>query len=311
MPLDPAIADLLAEYYAQRPDSQWSVDHARQRHEFLVETMGKEPVPGIESRDVTITGEGGPLRLRIYRPEGGLGPRRIMVYLHGGSWIVGSVDSFDAVARRLAKGTGSIVVSVDYRLAPEHPFPAGWNDCRDAITWVFHHAHELGGHQGSVSLIGDSAGGNFAAAMAVWARDTAVPLAGLLLFYPSCDLSRRYPSMDALATGYLLETPPVDFPDRAYLVDGVLRWDPRVSPVLHESLAGLPPTVVYTAEFDPIKDQGTAFAHRLRAAGGAVVWREAPGMIHGFLHAGRSEAAMTQADQACREMVGLLALHGR
>lgn len=306
MPLDPEIAEVLTDYYRELPDTVATIEEARRIHEVtLVETLGRSIIDGIDTTDLTIPGEAGPIRARTYRPADTPQPEALIIFLHGGSWMFGSIDSYDAVTRRLARHADAVVVSIEYRLAPEHPFPAGWNDCQDAIAWIAEHAGDLGGPRDRIVLAGDSAGGNLAAAHTVHARDHGIPIAGLLLFYPSCDLSKRYPSMDKLARGYLLETPTVDFPDRAYLVDRKLRTDPRVSPIFAD-LHDLPPTVIYTAEYDPLKDHGSSFASAICAAGGTVTFRESPGMIHAYLHAGRSAAAGAEVARACRDLIHLV-----
>lgn len=309
MPLDPDIARILEWVNAQR---------AAQTEPLTVETLrqqmadwgrgafGVDRVEGVETEDVEIPTSGAKMHARIYRPAGLATPCPTIVYAHGGSWIMGSVDIYDAVTRRIAREVGAVVVSIDYRLAPEHPFPAGWEDARDSILWAHDHIDSLGGDDDAVVIAGDSAGGNFGASLAVWARDAGVKLAAQLLIYPSCDLSQRYPSMDELATGYLLETPPVDFPDRAYLVDPDLRWHPIASPLLSDSLAGLAPAVIVTAEFDPIKDHGTVLADAYREAGTPVVLKEYAGLIHGFVSAASSPAAMAAIDDFCAELVTVL-----
>jgi acetyl esterase len=310
MPLDPDIAEIIAEIARRENafDLALPIDRRRRQYDVMMrEVMGHDEVPGIVSADAEIPGPGGPIPIRVSRPDGSSPADRLptVVYLHGGSWIVGSIESYDPVTRRIARAVPAVVVSVGYRLAPEHPFPAGYLDAESALDWAIAHVEQLGGDPSTMVLSGDSAGGNFTAALSIAARDRGVGFAAQLMFYPSSDLSRRYPSMDEFETGYLLETPPVAFADEEYLVDPALRSDPRVSPILSASFADLPPAVVVTAEYDPIKDHGDILVDAYRAAGVVVLHREAPGMIHGFLHAGRSAAALGEIDRACAAL-GLL-----
>ncbi len=305
MPLDPDIARILDWVNAARAAQTEppTVESLRQQMaDWSGGAFGLDRIEGVDACDVEIPASGGKVHARIYRPSDLLQFCPTIVYAHGGSWIMGSVDIYDQVTRRIAREVGAVVVSIDYRLAPEHPFPAGWEDARDSLLWAHDHIAELGGDPAAVVIAGDSAGGNFGASLAVWARDAGVGLAAQLLIYPSCDLSRRYPSMDVLASGYLLETPPVDFPDRAYLVDPDLRWDPIASPLLSESLSGLAPAVIVTAEFDPIKDHGTVLAQAYADAGTPVVLKEYAGLIHGFISAASSPAAMAAIDDFCAEL---------
>lgn len=311
MPLDPQIAVVIDEISRRSNvfDPDLSIETRRGDYDSMIrEVMGHDQIDGILSEDIEIPGEDGPIPARIYRPEDAEGQSLpTIVYLHGGSWILGSLDSYDQITRRIAREVPAVVLAVDYRLAPEHPFPAGYNDSMTAFHWAIANVATLGGDPARVVLSGDSAGGNFTAALSVDARDKGIDFAAQFMFYPSCDLSKRYPSMDEYGSGYLLETPPVEFADPEYLVDPDLRFDPRVSPILHDSLAGLPPAIIITAEFDPIKDHGDVLADAYHAAGVTVVTRESPGMIHGYLHAGSSPAALAEIDWACAALRELLA----
>ena len=311
MPLDPDIAIIIDEIRTRSNvfDPDLSIETRRGAYDSMNrEVMGFDPIEGVDSEDIEIPSAAGPIPARVYRPQAAAGePLPTIVYLHGGSWILGTLDSYDQVTRRIARQVPAVVVSVDYRLAPEHPFPAGYNDSKVALDWAIDNAATLGGDVYKVVLSGDSAGGNFTAALSIDARDRGRTFAAQFMFYPSSDLSKRYPSMDEFGTGYLLETPEVEFADPEYLVDPALRFDPRVSPILSESFAGLPPAIIITAEFDPIKDHGDVLAEAYRAAGVTVITRESPGMIHGYLHAGSSPAALAEIDWACAALSELLA----
>lgn len=310
MPVDAQIVEILAKVNAANAARTSPPTIAELRVEmkrWRDEVFGAVPVAGLAVDDITIPASGGPVPARVYRPEGSTAPQPTIVYLHGGSWVMGSVDIYDDVTRRIALAADAVVVSVDYRLAPEHPFPAGWEDSRDALLWAARNIADLGGDPDALVVAGDSAGGNFGSSLSVWARDTGFALAAQLLFYPSSDLSRRYPAMDELQSGYLLETPPVDFPDRDYLVDPDLRWDPVASPLLSKSFTGLAPAVVYTAEFDPIKEHGSVLVDAYAAAGVPVVLRECPGMVHGFIGMAGSDAARDEVERACADLLEMLA----
>ena len=223
--------------------------------------------------------------LRLYSPGTASHPedaQPVIVYAHGGGWIVGNLETCDALCRHLATRSGYRVLSVDYRLAPEHPFPAGLEDVLGAIRWVAGSAHECGASVGGVAIAGDSAGGALAAAASV-ARVAAgaAPLAALLL-YPVTDLSRWHPSYEAFAEGYLLEAQDMRYFANLYAPTLQARDDPRASPLLTGDLTGMPPTTLLTCGLDVLRDEGRAFAKRLVDAGIETNYLEAHGQLHGI-----------------------------
>ena len=227
-----------------------------------------------------------PLAARVYWPQGwDGGPAPVTVYYHGGGFVAGSVELFDALARSLTNATRSIVVSVEYRLAPAHPYPAAVDDAEAALRWVAEHAAQLEGDGSKLLVAGDSAGGNLAAAVALRARDGGgPPLAAQLLFYPATDLSDApYPSVRKFTDGYGLSGEAVAAFRQAYTghLDDLTR--PDLSPLYASSHAGLPPALLVTAGFDPLTDSALVFADRLRAAGVPVTHAHYPETIHGFL----------------------------
>jgi acetyl esterase len=258
----------------------------RARHEFALSTLalGGWAQPIGELVDRTIPGPGGALPIRLYRPEGAAQSRRgILVYYHGGGWVVGDVASYDKVCRYLAAKSGCIIVSVDYRRAPEHRFPAPLEDALAAFDWVHEHAEALGGDPGNVGVGGDSAGGNMAAVVSLMARDRAGPKPAFqLLIYPAVDLGGAFPSHKDLGSSYLLTQPMMDWFRAQYLNSETEIADWRVSPLKAASLANLPPAYLCTAGFDPLRDEGKAYAERLRAEGNSVTYREFDSLIHGF-----------------------------
>jgi acetyl esterase len=237
-------------------------------------------VPHVEDRRVP--GPAGEIPVRTYR-QGGDEPKPVIVYYHGGGWVIGSLDTHDGVCRALVDALDALVLSVDYRLAPEHRFPAAIDDAFAALQWVAAHAGELGGDPGRVAIAGDSAGGNIAAVVAQMARDAGGPaLCFQLLIYPVTDHEFESSSMCDNAEGYLLTRDDMRWFYGHYLEDPGLGRHPRVSPLQATDLSGLAPACVITAEFDPLRDQGMAYADKLRAAGVPVEARVYDGMFHGF-----------------------------
>jgi acetyl esterase len=234
-------------------------------------------------RDLSVDGADGPLRARHYAPPSG-GIRPLLVFLHGGGWVVGDIDTHDQPCRLLARYANVHVLSVDYRLAPEHPYPAAVNDSVAAFAWAVEHAATLGADPSRVAVGGDSAGGNLAAVVSQVTRDsgTAMPVAQLLI-YPGADASVDRPSKSLFADGFFLTRAQMDYYWDTYSAGGS-RTDPGLSPLRAESLAGLPPAVVTTAAFDPLRDEGEAYADALREAGVPVVMRRAPGLVHGYFN---------------------------
>jgi acetyl esterase len=239
---------------------------------------GGEPqaVHAVEDRDA----DGVPVR--IYRPSAD--PNLpIFVALHGGGWTIGSVEQYDGIARWLANASGAVVVSVDYRLAPEHPYPAPLDDCFTALKWAAAHASEIGGDASRIAIGGDSAGGNLAAVCALLARDAGGPqLALQALIYPVTDVDFGTASYVDNGEGYLLEAEQMRWFVESYTAGKVDPADWHVSPLRATDLAGVAPAVVLTAEYDPLRDEGELYAERLRDAGVDVEYECFEGMIHSF-----------------------------
>lgn len=233
--------------------------------------------------DLIIEGPGGDLPLRIYRPADPDGPVPILVYIHGGGWTLGGLESHDELCRRLCKAAGVVVVGVEYRLAPEYPYPAALEDTLAAIAWAREHGAEFGGRPDAIALGGDSAGGNLTAAAALYLRDHGLPNVGLqLLLYAALEASFEKLSFHENAEGKWLTTKDTIWFWRNYL--GPSRHaDPYAEPLAANNLAGLPPALVITAGFDPVRDDGEIYAHRLQAAGNQAILQRYPGTIHGFL----------------------------
>lgn len=241
-------------------------------------------------------GPGGPLAVRTYRAAYGWQPLPALLFFHGGGWTVGDLDSHDGLCRQLAVATGHLVLSVDYRLSPEHRFPAALDDAWAALDWVVAHAGRLGVDPLAIAVAGDSAGGNLAAVLALLARDRGGPrLKAQVLIYPCLDLAADTPSHRLRADGYLLTRSLYLGYVANYLGSATSPADWRVSPLRAPELVGLPPAVMVSAAFDPLLDEGRAFAGRLAAAGVPVFHRVFPGMVHGFALMGGRLAAANEA----------------
>jgi acetyl esterase len=237
----------------------------------------------VEAREIAVVRDvSGPVPMRLYdaRPERGPGP--LLLFIHGGGWVIGDLETHEPLCIDLAIELDLPVVAVDYRLAPEHPFPAAFEDSIAAARWVASGPDELGRTPTSLFLAGDSAGGNLSAVVSAALRDepAAVPVAGQWLIYPAADPCVRYPSYDEFCEGHLLTKGSMDWFEESYAGP---RGDWRYSPLL-KGAAGLPPTFVLTAGLDPIRDQGRAYAARCAEAGVETIYWEAPGTIHGFLN---------------------------
>ena len=235
-----------------------------------------EPVAKVED---TVVDADPPVPVRIYRPERAHGT---IVFIHGGGWINGSVASFDGPCRMLANRAGASVVSVEYRRAPEHPFPEGLTDCDRVLDWVLSQGRATGLDASAVFVAGESAGGNLAAVAARRARDRGVQLAGQALIYPVTDLNMGSDSYDLFANDFLLTAAGMRDCIGTYLSGGGSADDPDVSPLKVADAAGLPPMFLATAEFDPLRDEGRAYAAKLIGGGVDVVFREYRGAIHGI-----------------------------
>jgi acetyl esterase len=239
-----------------------------------------EPVARVENR--TIPGPAGEIPVRIYTPEGD-GPFPVLVYFHGGGWVICTLDTHDGQCRSLANGAGCVVVSVDYRLAPEHKFPAAPEDCYAATTWVAEHAHEIQGDASRLAIGGDSAGGNLTAVVAQMARDKGGPrLVFQLLIYPATHFRAETASMRENATDYGLTHDDMVWFMNHYLNSEADETNPLASPLLAKNLSNLPPALVITAEYDPLRDEGEEYGQRLQQAGVPVTISRYDGMIHGF-----------------------------
>ena len=283
MPLDPAVKLLLDQTAAAGGPTlrDAGVEQGRVMMQTLAMMEG-DPIDVAHVEALTLAGT---IPARAYAATKD-GPRPIIVWYHGGGFVIGDLETADRTCRKLATHTGALVVSVDYALAPERPFPAGPNDCFDALRWVIDNAATIGGDPSRVAVAGDSAGGNMAAVTAIRARDEGISLRFQLLVYPVTDCTMTSTSYTENAEGYLLTADSMDWFINHYLSGGADPKDPRVSPLFADDLRGLAPALVITAEFDPLRDEGEAYAERLKDAGSEVELKRFDGQIHGFFGMG-------------------------
>ena len=302
----PDVAALVARFArAQVPTyDTLTVPQARELLEGVTR-LQKAAQPVASVQDVELDGGDGPVPGRVYRPDAE-GPRPVVVYLHGGGWVLGSLDAADRPCRALANAARCVVVSVGYRRAPETKFPGPLEDCVAAVRWVARHAASLGGSDRLV-LLGDSAGGNLAAATAGVLRDEGGPaLAAQVLLYPTLAPSATtdFASYRTFADGPLMTRRELDWFWDHYLRGPQDRWDPAAAPLHAADLTGLPETTIVVPELDPLHDEGVAYAARLREAGVAVRLLEVPGAAHGYWWL---DAALSQADELTAALVPLIA----
>jgi acetyl esterase len=285
MPLDrraQRLLDMLAATRGEAPAAQPPEDR-RAALDALARMADEPPGADVTVRDLAAEGPGGSIGVRIYSPEAATGDLPALVFFHGGGWVAGGHATHGGLCGRLCAGAGVRVISVDYRLAPEHPFPAGLNDCLAATQWVGANAPRLGVDAARLAVGGDSVGGGLAAAAALALRDAGgPPIALQLLICPILDVGRAGGSRQALGDGYFISQAAFARDLADYLPPGVPADDARVSPLRAAGLAGLPPAIIHTAEFDPFRDEGEAYAAALSAAGVDVQAARHPGMIHYF-----------------------------
>lgn len=302
--LDPDAAAVLDAFREARRPPYETLSPAEARQMYLASRIVSNPEPPriASAESITIPGPGGAIPARLYKPltlrqAEGLSP--CLIFFHGGGWVIGNLDSHDVVCRTLADEGQLIVVSIDYRLAPEHKFPAAVDDAIAATEWISANARKLKIDQTRLMVGGDSAGGNLAAIVAINARAAGPKIAGQVLIYPATDFSMSHPSHTEPETDALLTHSVVRWFRGHYLSNEADSGDWRASPAVVEQLEGLPPAIVLTAGADPLRDEGDEFARRLSDAGVPVAHRTYPGQFHGFITMGK---LLPKANDALREI---------
>jgi len=295
--LDPQAKALLT-FLAQDgriPYSQITPPLARAQYVELCRRTRKPDEWAVDADDVTLPGPTGTLHARVYRPRGaGDAALPALLYFHGGGWCIGDIDTHDAACRQLTQEAGCAVLSLDYRLAPEHRFPAAVEDCFAALKFAIGEGRRLGLDPTRLAVGGDSAGGNLAAVAALRARDAGITLKGQVLIYPATDFAGDTASHEDYAEGFLLTRESVAWFGGNY-IDASGHGDWRASPLRAPDLARLPPALVIVGEFDVLRDESRAYAEALRRAGNEASFHLYPGMIHGFFTMGGIIAAADRA----------------
>jgi acetyl esterase len=306
-PLDPAIAEVIPKLPLRDPLTM-TPKSARDSLRALADARAAIPPPPVASvADITVKGAAGPLNARVYRNGQGKSPT--VVFFHGGGWVAGDLETHDRQARLLVIETGAVVISVDYRRPPETRFPGAFEDCFTAVRDVIARIGEFGGDTARIGVAGDSAGGNLAATVALACRDAGIKLAGQMLVYPVTDVvgnfadtteNARFPSRQDNAEGYFLSRAVMEWFAGHYLETPSHGADWRVSPLRAKNLAGVAPAVVCTAWFDPLRDEGKAYADALKAAGVPTTYHDGLGLIHGYFGLGDAAAAAKSEAQRVR-----------
>lgn len=307
--LDPRLQFLAAGARRGQPMSAMTAEAARRSSAAAFQATAEPPPTGVSIEAISVpggvAGRSGERPARLYRPARTSAQVPLLVFAHMGGGVIGDLDTTEGFCGRLAEAMGGLVLSVDYRLAPEHRFPAGYEDVLAAFRWARENAGDLGAAPGRAAIGGNSMGGLFAAALAQEMRRTGEPVPELqLLVYPCVDLASETPSMTTFGDAFPLDRATMDWFVGHYLSPGDDPLDPRNAPGRTEDLAGLPPAVIATAGFDPLVDQGEAFARRLSAAGVAVDYRRYDQLVHGFTAFG---GVVPEARRACAEIAALVA----
>jgi acetyl esterase len=302
--LDPDAAAVYKAFLDAGRPAYETISPAEAREFYLQARFVSNPEPPelTSIEPLIIPSPAGSIPARVYTPvklrkADGLAP--CLVFFHGGGWVIGNLDSHDVACRKLADEGQLIVISIDYRLAPEHKFPAAVNDAVAATTWIADNAKQLGIDASRLTVGGDSAGGNLAAVVAMSARDNGPAIAGQVLIYPAVDFAMKHPSHSEPETSVLLTHSAIKWFTGLYLNSATDGNDWRASPARATTLAGLPPAYVLTAGADPLRDEGVEYAERLKQAGVAVAYRHFPGQFHGFFTMGR---LLPQANIAASEI---------
>jgi acetyl esterase len=287
MPLDPLVKAFLDKAAAIPRPKAWEMPPAMARQGFagMMQLTGPKDVAVGKINNFTIPGPGGEIRARTYSPIAAVGPQPTLIYFHGGGFVVGGLESHDGLCRLFVAEGGFKVIAVDYRLAPEHPWPAAVDDAWAAFQWIEANAAELGVDGGRIALGGDSAGGLLTAIVTQTARDKTRPrIAYQMLLFPGTQIGGETSSLHEFAVGYFLERRTIEHFNALYLPPGTDRNSPKVSPLRARDFSGLPPAFVMLGGYDPLHDEGLAYAEKLKAAGVKVTIADYPTMVHCFIY---------------------------
>jgi len=299
MPLDPVLKAFLDQVASIGGPKTWEMTPAEAREAFagLMQLAGPKDIPIGKVTNVAIPAAHGEIGGRSYSPVAANGqPLPTLVFFHGGGWVIGNIDTHDGLCRMIANGSGCRVISVEYRLSPENKFPDAIDDAVAALEWIEKNAAQLGIDANRLAVGGDSAGGDLAAVLAQIAKAKGGPkLAFQLLFFPVTQIGEETTSLREYAEGYFLERKTLDWFYANYLPAGVDKKDPRISPLHAEDVSGLPPAYIMLAGFDPLHDEGLAYAEKLRAADVSVTVADYPDMVHDFIYL---QAVLPQATEA-------------
>jgi acetyl esterase len=308
MSLDPILRGLLDQMAANPMPKLWEIPPAsgREMYRGMASMLDPQDVPIGKVEDRKIPGLGGDIPIRIYTPVGqGGGALPAVMFYHGGGFVIGDLQTHDALCRQIANEAKARVIAVDYRLAPEHKFPAAADDCFAALKWVSDHASTIGVDANRIAVAGDSAGGNLSAVVCQLAKQAGGPrIVYQLLIYPTTIAHAKTDSMKMFETGYFLERQAMDWFFDSYVPKGHDLKDPKLAPFWGD-VKGLPPAYVITAGFDPLKDEGKQYADKMAAAGVPVVYKDYPAMVHGFFNmSGVVPLAKDAIKDACAKLRG-------
>lgn len=299
MPLDPLVQAFLDQLNAQPAPPMWQLtaEQAREMFAALMALAGPKDVPIGKTENISIPGPECEIPARIYSPvAAGSDAQPTLIFFHGGGWVIGDLETHDGLCRLFANEGAFKVITVDYRRAPEHPFPAAVEDAFAAASWIEANAAKLGVDPNRIAVGGDSAGGGLAASVAQMAKAAGAPHIGFqLLMFPVTHIGGQTPSLHDFAKGYFLETETLEWFYRQYAPNEKDRTDPRASPLLAEDLSGLPEAYVMLAGYDPLHDEGLYYAEKLRAAGVQVTVADYPDLVHDFIY---MQAVLPQAHGA-------------
>jgi acetyl esterase len=302
MPLDPQVIKILKEAEALGLPAYQDLSPAEARQQMLDLAPPVDPLLSVKRvEERSIPGPDGEIALRLYYPAGEA-PFPVLVYFHGGGWVIGDLDTHHAFCHALAKSSSCLVVAVDYRLAPEHRFPAAVEDAYAATRWIAENTGLIQADPDRFAVCGDSAGGHLAAVVSMMARDRQGPRVDLqILIYPITDFSFDTPSYEQNKAGYMLTRDMMKWFWNHFIVDEGQADDPYACPLRAKNFGNLPPALILTAEYDPLRDEGEAYGQKLQSAGVNVTLTRWPGMIHGFI---RMTAVLEKANDALGQVAG-------